>query len=160
MPTRILRNKADIGSLVKFLEGRKLPVSVTIQSGKMRSVAQNKMQRLWINEIAEQLGDRTPEEVRGFCKLTMGVPILRAENDHFRDHYDRIIKPLPYEDKLACMMEPLDLPVTRIMTMNQKVRYLDAMQRYFSERGLVLTDPDPLFAREVERAKAKQGEPA
>lgn len=158
MPTRVIRTRGDIALLTKFLEGRKLPLSVTVQSGKKRSVEQNKLQRLWVNEIAEQLGDRTPEEVRGFCKLTMGVPILRAENDAFREAYDRHIKPLDYETKVACMMEPLDFAVTRLMTVSQKVRYLDAMQRYWSERGLVLTEPDPMFARDVERARAKQKE--
>lgn len=158
MPTRVIRTRGDIALLTKFLEGRKLPLSVTVQSGKKRSVAQNRLQRQWCNEIAEQLGDRTPEEVRGFCKLTLGVPILRAENDTFREAYDQHIKPLDYETKIACMMEPLDFAVTRLMNVSQKVRYLDAMQRYWSEQGLELTEPDPMFARDVAREKRKMGE--
>ena len=39
------------------------------------------------------------------------------------------------------MMEPLDLPVTRIMTTNQKTRYLDAIYRHFVEQGMQLTIP-------------------
>lgn len=154
MSARILRTKGDIDQLATFLKGRKLPLSITIQSGKHRSVEQNRLQRLWCNEVAEQLGDQTPEEVRGFCKLTMGVPILRAENDAFCRTYDAIIKPLPYEAKLACMMEPLDFQVTRLMKVNQKVRYLDHMHRFWSEKGLVLTEPKPEFARDVQRANA------
>lgn len=155
MTTRILRTKGDIALLAKYLEQRRLPLTVNIASGKHRTVEQNRLQRLWCNEVAEQMGDRTAEEVRGFCKLTMGVPILRAEHDEFCERYDRIIKPMSYEDKLACMMEPLDMPVTRLMSTWQKVRYLDHMQRYFTERGLVVTEPDPAFARGVARAKAK-----
>jgi hypothetical protein len=108
-------------------------------------VQQNKLQRLWLNEIAEQLGDQSAEEVRGYCKLTIGVPILRAENETFRERYDLIVKPLPYEQKLALMMEPLDFPITRLMTTKQATAYLDGVHRHFSEKGIVLTDPGDLL---------------
>lgn len=155
MTTRVIRSKADLRDLVTLLENRRLPLSVTVQSGKHRSIEQNKLQRLWLNEISDQLGDQTPEEIRGFCKLTMAVPILRAEDDEFCAVYDKIIRPLPYEAKLACMMEPIDFPVTRRMKMHQKVRFLDHMYRYWSERGCVLTEPKPEFARDVQRANAR-----
>ena len=99
-----------------------------------------------MTEISEQLGDRTPEEIRAFCKLTLGVPILRAENEGFREKYDLIVRPLSYEQKLSIMSEPLDLPVTRIMTTKQKTAYLDTIFRTFSEQGIVLTlPPDKRF---------------
>jgi hypothetical protein len=101
-----------------------------------------------VNEIAEQLGDRTPEEVRGYCKLTIGVPILRAENEAFRERYDAIVKPLPYEQKLALMMEPLDFPITRLMSTKQATAYLDGVHRHFSEKGIVLTDPGDLTSQD------------
>ncbi len=153
MTTRVLHSPGDIATLARFLDSRKLPLTVTIVSGKPRTQSQNRLQRLWLNEISAQLGDRTPEEVRGECKLTMGVPILRAENEEFRVAYDRVIRPLPYEAKLACMMEPLDLPVTRIMTKSQKVRYLDHMHRHFAGMGLFLTEPDADFAADLAKAR-------
>lgn len=155
MPTQIIRTKDDLSRLAILLDQRKLPLTVTFQNGKHRTVEQNRLNRLWVNQIAEQLGDRTPEEVRGECKLTMGVPILRAENDDFCVKYDKIIRPLPYEHKLAMMMEPLDFPVTRLMSVSQNVRFLDHMHRYFVEMGLELTQPDPQFQRDAERYKAK-----
>ena len=151
MPTAILRNSRDIDRLATLMRARKLPLTVTYQNGKHRSVEQNRLQRLWCNQAAEQLGDQTPEGVRGFCKLTMGVPILRAENDDFRVAYDKVVRPLDYEAKLAFMMEPLDFPVTRLMKVGQKVRYLDHMLRHFSELGVELTEPDDQFKRELER---------
>jgi len=56
--------------------------------------------------------------------------------------YDAIIKPLSYEQKIAIMSEPLDMPVTRIMTTKQKTAYLDEIFRHFSEQGVILTIPD------------------
>lgn len=146
MPTRFLETDQDRRMLLRFIEGQTLPLTVSITKGGKRSLRQNKLQRLWLNEIAEQLGDQTPEEVRGYCKLTLGVPILRAEHETFRERYDAIVKPLPYDQKLALMMEPLDFPVTRLFTTKQATAYLDGVHRHFSEKGIVLTDPGDLLA--------------
>lgn len=141
MTDRIIETDGQLSGLVRFLENLKPPFTVSITKGKHRTSRQNKLQRLWCNEIAEQL-EQTPEEVRGYSKLTIGVPILRAENAAFCEAYDRIIKPMSYETKLELMMEPMDWPVTRIMTTKQKATYLDAMYKHFAEKGLVLTAPD------------------
>lgn len=141
MTERVIQSEGERKSLYRLIAVQKLPFTVSLTKGKRRSVEQNKLQRLWLNEIAEQLGDQTPEEVRGYCKLTLGVPILRAENEAFREKYDALIRPLPHELKLAMMMEPFDFAVTRLMSSGQKTRYLDAVARHFAEQGVVLTDP-------------------
>lgn len=105
-----------------------------------RSVDQNKLQRKWLLE-AEAQGDQTAEEYRGFCKLHFAVPMLRWELPEFKEKYDRIVKPLPYESKLELMQEPLDFPCTRLMSKDQKSRYLDAIFQHFTGLGMHLTDP-------------------
>jgi hypothetical protein len=142
MTTRVIKSELERRLLMTFIARHPLPFTVDVVKGKRRSVEQNRLQRLLVNEIAEQLGDQTAEEVRGYCKLRFGVPILRAESTAFAERYDAIVKPLPYESKLAFMMEPLDLPVTRLMTTEQKTRYIDAIYQHFLEQGLVLTAPD------------------
>jgi hypothetical protein len=154
MAERFIENDGDRKMLVRFIEAQKLPMTVNIEIGRQRSKAQNRLQRKWMKEIADQLGDQTPEEVRGFCKLTIGVPILRMENEKFREAYDRRVRPMPYEQKMAFMMEPFDLAVTRIMTTKQKTAYLDGVHRYFSERGIVLTNPGDLVWSEPEQRAA------
>ena len=141
MVTRVVDSEEDRSLLLRFIKERKMPFTVDITKGKHRTVEQNRLQRLWLNEIAEQLGDQTAEELRGYCKLRFGVPILRAENETFRDCYDAVVKPLAYEQKLSIMMEPLDLPVTRLMSTEQKTRYLDAIHKHFAEQGVTLTEP-------------------
>lgn len=144
---RIVDTEQARDMLVKFITGKALPFTASITDGKHRTSDQNRLQRQWVLEISAQLGDQTPEEVRGYCKLHFGVPILRNENDVFRDEYDRVIMPLPYEHKLKLMMVPFDFGVTRIMTTRQKTAFLDTMHRHFSEQGLVLTNPDDLKHR-------------
>ncbi len=142
MTSRVINNESELQDLLLLLQSQKLPLTVEITKGRRRSVGQNRLQRMWINEISEQLGDQTPEEIRALCKLTIGVPILRAENELFRVKYDSAIRGLDYETKLSIMAEPLDLPVTRIMTTAQKTKYLDGIHKQFSEQGVILTDPD------------------
>lgn len=142
MTTRLIRGEKDRELLIRFIQQQKLPFTANIVKGLPRTVLQNRLQRKWLNEISDQLGDRTPEEIRGFVKLQHGVPLLRAENEDFCEKYDRLIRPLPYETKIELMMEPLDFPVTRLMNTSQKTRYLDNIYKFYSEQGIVLTDPE------------------
>ena len=141
MTTHIVRSAEDMERVARLVGNLKPPLTITVTSGASRSLEQNKLQRLWCMEAAEQLGDRTAEEIRGFCKLHYGVPIMREGHDDFRETYDRLIKTLPYETKLAYMMEPLDFPITRLMTVGEKSQYLDAMHKGLSELGVKLTEP-------------------
>ena len=97
-----------------------------------------------MKEISEQKGDITAAEARAYCKLTIGVPILREQNEAFRLRYDEILKPLSYEQKLAIMSEPLNLPVTSLMSTKQLTEYLDGIIRHFGQQGIVLTMPDDM----------------
>jgi hypothetical protein len=141
---RTIQTGHDKAMAIKLLEGRPVPFTLTLTDGKHRSTAQNKLAHMWMAEIAQQKGDMTPSEVRAYCKLTIGVPLLRAENEAFREGYDRIVRPLSYEQKIDLMSEPLDLPVTRLMTTKQKTQYLDAIARHFGEQGIILTMPEDL----------------
>lgn len=156
MAHRIVNDAADLNMLTAVFGSLKMPFTVTWTQGRDRTLEQNRMQRLWCREIAEQLGDRTAEDVRGYCKLHIGVPILRAEDEAFCEAYDRLVRPLPYADKLACMVEPIDFPVTRRMKVRQMVSYLDGIQREFAEQGIRLTDPDPDLAKYHARYRAEQ----
>lgn len=144
MAQRIVETEQARTMLFRFIEKQKLPFTANITSGGKRTVRQNRLNRLWMQEIAEQTGTSV-EEARGFCKLTIGVPILRAQNDDFRKKYDRQVKPYSYEQKMKFMMEPWDFPVTRLMTVQQQTEYLNAVHRHFSEQGIVLTDPGDLL---------------
>jgi hypothetical protein len=144
---RFVETEQDRRLLLRFIERQKLPFNCGIEPGRHRTTQQNRLQRQWLKEIAEQLGDRTSEDVRGECKLTFGVPILRAENEAFCAAYDKHVKGLPYETKIAMMMEPLDFPVTRLMTTKQHTAYLDAIHRHYSGHGIALTDPGDLLAQ-------------
>tara|TARA_R110002020_G_scaffold34073_1_gene104047 strand:- start:511 stop:945 length:435 start_codon:yes stop_codon:yes gene_type:complete len=142
MTEKVIRTAEELQKFMRTIQDEKLPLIIDVRRVNKRSLGQNRLQRLWMNEISQALGDRTPEEVRGYCKLSFGVPILRESNEAFRERYDRILKPLGYQDKLELMMEPIDLAVTRIMTPAQAAEYLDRIIHHFNQQGIILTLPE------------------
>jgi hypothetical protein len=148
--TRFIEDHYQRSMLVKLIGEQAMPFTVTISKGKKRSSDQNRLNRLWAGEIADQLGDHTPEEVRGILKMKFGVPILYAENEAFAEAYDSHVRNLPYETRLGLMCVPLDFPITRLMNTGQQNRYLDDIYHYFTARGVVLTiPPDKRFGPPV-----------
>lgn len=141
MTTYAIKTEGDRQRVIKAVQSRGLPATVTINKGLPRSAEQNKLQRKWMTEAEEQ-GDQTSEEYRAYCKLHFGVPIMRQQSEEFREKYDRIIRPLPYTQKLELMAVPFDFPVTRIMTMKNEKKYLDQVYLFFTGQGMILTNPD------------------
>lgn len=151
MVTRAVKNEDDFTLLKVYLKGRKRPFTVEVTDGRDRSTEQNKLAFKWYKEISEQTGEDI-EDVRARCKLETGVPILR-ENEKFKATYDRLIRPLPYADKLE-LIRTSDWPVTRLMKVEQMSRYLDIVFRRHAEMGIVLTVPEDRFAYNPDRRKA------
>lgn len=139
---RVVENDEQKKMAALLVENRALPYTLAITDGKHSSTKQNKTQFMWFKEISEQKGDTTAQEVRAYCKLVIGVPILRDQNEAFRIRYDEVLKPLSYEMKLSIMGEPFNLPVTSLMSTKQMSEYMDAIFRHFSSQGVILTIPE------------------
>lgn len=122
------------------IKNRKPPFTINIKKGVKRSLEQNNLQFFWYLQLQTQ-GDQTATQYRAESKLHVGVPILRAENEEFREKYDLIVRPLPYEHKLALMVEPFDFPVTSLMDVDQNKRFLDGLFDRYTTQGFVLTEP-------------------
>jgi hypothetical protein len=154
---RNIRTAEDLDELWRMFGALKLPFSVEWVLGENRSQQQSRLQFLWAREAAEQRGDRTPEEQRNEWKLRFGVPIMREDSPEFRDVYDRLIKPLTYEEKIEAMEL---IAVTSLMKVKQMVRYLDSIERECAEEGVKLTDPDPDLAAYHNRYRTKEARDA
>lgn len=116
-------------------------VEIVVQKHEpKRSLDQNRLQRLWCKEAAQQ-GDCDAEWYRGYCKYHFGIAILCRDSDAYRDACKRVLGSLGYEQRIELMMEPHDYPVTRGMTKAQKTEYLDRCWQHFTSLGFRLTDP-------------------
>jgi hypothetical protein len=151
MVQRTVKNADELALLKVYLDGRKRPFTVDITEGRDRSIEQNRLAFKWYVEISDQTGEDR-EDVRARCKLEIGVPILRAEQEKFRATYDRLIRPLAYPEKLA-LIRDIELPVTSLMNVDQMSRYLDVVFRRHAEIGVVLTIPPDRYAFNPDREK-------
>jgi len=144
MVQRFIESEFGRQSLLRFLERQEMPFTVSIGRGGKRTDRQNRLFHLWVGEIQRQNQDESHEWWRGYCKLVIGVPLLRHEDEAFREAYDQSVKGLPFEQKIRCMMEPIAMPVTSRMTTKQMTAFLDGVHRHFAEQGIILTVPDDL----------------
>lgn len=151
MTTRTVKNRDDLALLKVYLDGRKRPFTVDVTDGRDRSAEQNRLSHKWYKEISEQTGEAV-EDVRARCKLEIGVPIMRDASDKFRATYDRLIRPLDYDDKLA-LIRDTDMPVTRLMNVTQMTQFMDEVFRRHSEFGIALTIPPDRYAFDPERER-------
>jgi hypothetical protein len=149
---RSVKNDNDLALLKVYLEGRKKPFTVEITEGRDRSTEQNRLAFKWYGEISDQTGEDR-EDVRARCKLEIGVPILRNEQERFRATYDRLIRPFSYAEKLE-LIRDTELPVTSLMNVEQMSRFMDLVFRRHAEIGVVLTIPPDRYAYSPERAAA------
>ena len=120
-------------------------VVVSLRPGKDRTLDQNALWFKFYERIAQmtQIGD--VEEARKYCKLHVGVPIMRADDEDFRASWNRVLLNLPYETKLELMgpcplFGPDGFPVTRLFNRAQGILYTDRIVSEFSAKGVVFDD--------------------
>jgi len=137
----IIRNDQGKANACRTIQALKLdkPVEVSFRDyNPKRSMPQNDISHAWYAEAAKTLRDDTANGIRAYCKLHYGIPILRADDAEFKEKYDRIIRDMPYAQKLELMAEPFDFPVTRLMNKAQMKTYLDSVYVYLTGRGVML----------------------
>lgn len=109
---------------------------LSVKTGTLRSLPQNSVSHAWYLQLARELREYDALGHKCFCKLHFAVPILRAEDEEFKEFYDLTIKRhLSYEEKIQAMKY---LPVTSRMDKSQLTRYLEEMQQHFRTKGVLL----------------------
>lgn len=149
-----INNTGDLMKFMGFLKVQQLPITVAVKDGVDRTTAQNRLFNKWYGEAANWLGDQEAWEVRAESKLYIGVRILLAEDDVFREKWYRLVKDrYTIEEKLEMMSPPIDMPVTSQMSKDQARRYMDRLYRKYAEQGVPLSLPDDLKYRDMGETK-------
>lgn len=131
--------QAFIGDMRDLFKQHKF-VKVSAKIGKARSLDQNAISHCWYEQLSRELKEDDALGWKSYCKLHHGVPILRAEDEQFREFYDRTLRvTLTYDQKLDAMKF---LPVTSLMTKPQLSKYLEAVRDDFLKRGVMLEFPE------------------
>lgn len=120
-------------------------VVVTMRPGKDRTLDQNALWFALYERIAKSTGMGDVEDVRRYCKLHHGVPIMRSADADFRESWNMALLHLPYEIKLrwmgACaMFGPDGFPVTRLLSREQGCMYTDRIVEEFTAQGVFFGD--------------------
>ena len=119
-----------IGKLRETFKAKRY-FQVTINTGKKRGINQNFVSHGWYSKISKEEAEYTPEQVKCLCKLHLGVPILRAENEEFSADCEGMLDPLSYEMKLRVLQF---FPVTSRMNTTQMKRYMEDMRNHYASR--------------------------
>lgn len=133
-----------IHKLTQLYRDKKFVV-VSMRPGKERTLDQNALWFAMYQRIAQmtQMGD--VEDVRRWCKLHLGVPIMRRSDVDFFNAWNRSFLHLTYEEKLHLMgpcnlFGPDGFPVTRLFNRAQGIAYTDQIVAEFSAKGVVFSD--------------------
>lgn len=105
-----------------------------------RSLDANALSHIWYREISTQLGEDTIADVKSFCKLNFGVPILR-QHEKFNNFYVTFFAHLSYPKQLAAMKY---LSVSSIMDRPEMRLYMININNHFSRRGVVLSNANEI----------------
>lgn len=143
MADRIAVNSAPrlseaISRLTAMFRDKKYVV-VSFRPGKDRTLDQNALWFAMYQRIAEMTNMGDVEDARRYCKLHVGVPIMRKDDDSFRDGWNRVFLNLDYETKLELMgpcavFGPDGFPVTRLFNRAQGIAYTDRIVGEFAGR--------------------------
>lgn len=142
MTTHVINSDTSLQSFigeVREMYRQHRYIKATTKTGKVRSIDQNSISHAWYEQLARELREDDALGWKCYCKLHHGIPILRSEDDEFREAYDATIKGMSYEQKLIAMRM---LPVTSLMTKVQLSKYLEAMQADFLRKNVRLEFPD------------------
>lgn len=117
-------------------------ISVAEWKGK-RGISANNQQHLWYGQIAKHYGDRTPLDVKNFCKDSIGLPILHNSVLH-GDKIEFLLAKLEYykhshENKLK-LVQCLD--VTSLFNTTESKEYMEQMILYWNDKGVPIKFKD------------------
>ena len=132
----LVNSDDSLAEFIKDAERRYKEDRYTIYSwvsGIDRTVPQNKMFFWMYKAIGEQLYGNDEKLARAECKLTIGVPILRAESESFRDIYDKVIRNHDYETKLQIVML---LPVSSELSKKGAIEYINTIFDTYAVKGV------------------------
>lgn len=129
-------------------------VLTVTEKAEQRTSAQNRLVHRWFADIARHHSFGESEaDIKAECNLMFGRPILSRDDPEWESVFGYIFDALNKPSKLKAI-RVLDVPFTRKMGVKQLTEYMDEMQRFYAQQGVVLTDPE---ARKYEREFHQEG---
>lgn len=108
-----------------------------VEYGKKRSISANNQQHLWYGQISKYYGDRSPLDVKNFCKDSFGLPLVLNSELH-GDRMEFLLNKLDYykhsyESKMKLIQ---CLEVTSLLSTSESKIYMEQMKFYYNDLGV------------------------
>ena len=159
----------DLEAFRVFWQGLKVPegkkfVEVTIDTSSKRSIVMNDLSHCFYTEIADRKSIQY-NEARALCKRDFGHEIMRemgasGESERCKAAkaqawvWDQILPKLTYEKQLIFFaFETESTACTSLLTNKFFSEYLNRVQRYYAEQGIVLKSINEVGTNETKPAK-------
>jgi hypothetical protein len=119
---------------------------VTYTTKKERTLLQNALWPLMYERVAGHKSTAAEiAEVKSYCKLMIGVPILRRDCEQFELGWKRYFENKSYEEQLFLMgsngLFGVDgFPVTRLFDTKQGAEYTEEIARHYAPYGYYFND--------------------
>lgn len=130
------RNFCDFRNNHKLAQKR---LTVEILPEK-RTLDQNSMINALYGQVASQAEDLAVIDVRRYCKLHYGIPLLRANSVTFNQFYVAAIIGMEYEQKIM-LMDYMDVTSAKEFSVKMGTEYIDTIIREYSKQGYSLLHP-------------------
>lgn len=138
---------------------------ITATTNKERSIDQNALWAALYERISISIGDGTAEDIarhRSYCKLMIGVPIMRRDCPQFEAGWQRYFAKRSYEEQLYVMgnnaLFGVDgFPVTRLFDTKQGAEYTEAIPMHFISNGNYIYFDDLLDGKHRRNGHGKRG---
>ena len=118
---------------------------ISVRPGRDRSAEQNRLWREMYKRVSQTMGQGTDDDVWAYCKLMLGVPILRRDDERFAAGWERYFADRSYSEQLFLMganplFGPDGFPVTRLFGTKQGREYTDAIADHYAAQGVFFGD--------------------
>lgn len=136
---------------------------ITATTCRERTIEANALWAAQYQRVSETLSDGSAEDiadVKAYCKLMLGVPILRRDSEQFEKGWRRYFAGRSYEEQIFLMgNNPLfgidGFPVTRLFDTRQGAEYTESITRHYAPQNVFFGD---LLdgSKKAERAKGRK----
>jgi len=136
---------ADAIKKVASMYGDHRYLVISIRPGKDRSLEQQGLWWKMYKRIEESTFQGTDKEVWAFCKLMIGVPIMRRDDVGFEKGWCRYFADKSFEEQLYLMgpnplFGPDGFPVTSLFSTAQGSEYTNGIADYYAPQRVDFSD--------------------
>ena len=152
MRLKINSDESLADAWIQVIEFYKENKHITLEFYTKRNLSQNALQHKWYSVIAKQTG-YTDDYIKSFCKYKFGCPIYFRRGDQQSELLLEFMRNQDwnrYANKWDMSVEEAKMQIigtqqlTSLFTKAEAMEYMDQIEKYYSEHGVILPTKEDL----------------